>query len=184
MSRSARSFMSMTRFQAMRRTSNPSSLPWWTWLSISADSRLWASPMALKSPVKCRLMSSIGTTCAIAAAGRAALHAEHGPEARLAQADHGLLADPVQRIAEPDGGRGLALAGGRRADGRHQDQLAVGLVLQALDVIERDLGLVVAVVLDARGRNTELRRDLGDRLHGRALGNLNVGTHVEFPFTQ
>ena len=48
-----------------------------------------------------------------AAAGRAALHAEHGPEARLAQADDGLLADLVQRIAEADGGRGLALAGGR-----------------------------------------------------------------------
>ncbi len=34
------------------------------WLSITAASRLLASPIALKSPVKCRLMSSIGTTCA------------------------------------------------------------------------------------------------------------------------
>ncbi len=56
--------MSTTRFQAMRRTSMPSSLPWWMWLSISAASRLLASPMAPKSPVKCRLMSSIGTTWA------------------------------------------------------------------------------------------------------------------------
>ena len=30
----------------------------------SADSRLWADVMAWKSPVKCRLMSSIGTTWA------------------------------------------------------------------------------------------------------------------------
>src|SRR6185312_733743 len=34
------------------------------WLSISADSKLWAEVMAWKSPVKWRLMSSIGTTCA------------------------------------------------------------------------------------------------------------------------
>jgi hypothetical protein len=62
--RSARSFMSMTRRHTMRRRSKPNALPWWMWLSISAASRLWASAMALKSPVKCRLMSSIGTTCA------------------------------------------------------------------------------------------------------------------------
>ena len=51
----------------------------------------------------------------IAAAGRAALHAEAGAEDRLAHADDRLLADAVQRIAEPDRGRGLAFAGRRRA---------------------------------------------------------------------
>ena len=64
MSRSARSFMSTTRRHWMRRGSMPSSLPWWMWLSTIAASRLLASAMAEKSPVKCRLMSSIGTTCA------------------------------------------------------------------------------------------------------------------------
>ena len=61
-SRSARSFMSRTRFQVMLRTSMSSALPWCTWLSISAASRLFAAAMAAKSPVKCRLMSVIGTT--------------------------------------------------------------------------------------------------------------------------
>ena len=61
---------------------------------------------------------------------------------------------------------------------RDQDQLAVGPVLQAVDVVERDLGLVVPVVLDARGGNAEPGGDLGDGLHGRALGDLDVGTHV------
>ena len=64
MLRSWRSFISTTRFQVMRRTSKPSALPWWMWLSIMAASRLLAAPMAWKSPVKCRLMSSIGTTWA------------------------------------------------------------------------------------------------------------------------
>ena len=51
-SRRARSFMSRTRFQFMRRSSMPSALPWWMWLSTSAASRLLATPIAWKSPVK------------------------------------------------------------------------------------------------------------------------------------
>jgi hypothetical protein len=61
----------------------------------------------------------------VAAAGGAALHPEHRAERGLAQADDRLLADAVQRIAEPDGGRGLAFARGRRADGG-DDQLLSG----------------------------------------------------------
>ena len=34
------------------------------WLSSIAARRLFAAPIAWKSPVKCRLISSIGTTCA------------------------------------------------------------------------------------------------------------------------
>ena len=64
MLRSARSFMSTTRFQRMRRVSRPSALPWDRWLSSIAASKLWAAPIACMSPVKCRLMSSIGATCA------------------------------------------------------------------------------------------------------------------------
>ena len=112
------------------------------------------------------------------AARRAALHAEHRSEARLAQADDRLLADLVQGIAQSDRGRGLAFAGGRRAQRRHQNQLAVGLVLQAVDVIEGDLGLVVPVVLNAGRRDAEPGGDLGDWLQGCALGDLYVGTHV------
>ena len=61
-SRSARSLVSSTRFQVTLRTSMSSSLPWWTWLSMRAASRLLAAAIAAKSPVKCRLMSVIGTT--------------------------------------------------------------------------------------------------------------------------
>ncbi len=65
MSRSARSFMSITRFQAMVRGSMLSErFRFCRLLSISAASRLLAFSMAAKSPVKCRLMSSMGTTCA------------------------------------------------------------------------------------------------------------------------
>ena len=62
--RRERSLTSRQRCQVTRRGSMPSSLPWWMWLSISAASVLLAEVMAWKSPVKWRLMSSIGTTCA------------------------------------------------------------------------------------------------------------------------
>ena len=117
-----------------------------------------------------------------AAAGRAALHAEHRPQARLAQADDRLLADLIERIAESDRGRGLAFAGGRRAQRRHQNQLAVGFVLQAVDEVEADLGLVMAVGFNACCRDAEAGGDLGDRLQGCALGDLDVGTHVYSQF--
>ncbi len=67
----------------------------------------------------------------VAAAGRAALHAEGRAERRLAQAQHRLLADVVERVGEADRGGGLALAGRRRRDRRDQDQLAVRLALAA-----------------------------------------------------
>ena len=43
----------------------PSTLPCWMWLSTMAASRLFAAVMACKSPVKCRLICSIGSTCAL-----------------------------------------------------------------------------------------------------------------------
>jgi hypothetical protein len=63
MLRSARSFMSMVRGQVMRRVSSPRALPWCRCASSRAERRLWALAMAWKSPVKWRLMSSIGITC-------------------------------------------------------------------------------------------------------------------------
>ena len=62
--RRTRSFMSTQRFHMMRLGSIPSLLPCLMWLSSMAASRLLAAPMAWKSPVKCRLMSSMGMTCA------------------------------------------------------------------------------------------------------------------------
>ena len=81
----------------------------------------------------------------ITAAGRATLDAEAGSKRGLPQTDDGALAQPIQRIAKPNGGGGLAFTGRRRADGCHQDELAIGAVLQALDVVQRQLGLEVAV---------------------------------------
>src|SRR5258706_6932226 len=60
------------------------------------------------------------------ATGAAALHAKAWAERRLAHADHGLLADRVQCVAETHRGRGLTFARGRRPDRGDKDQFAVG----------------------------------------------------------
>ncbi len=113
-----------------------------------------AAAIAAKSPVKWRLMSSIGIDLRIAAARGPAFHAEARAERGLAEADHRLPADPVERVAEADGGGGLALAGGRRRDRSDEDQPPVGAVEPA-EPAEVDLGLERAVVVDGLARDAE-----------------------------
>ncbi len=114
----------------------------------------------------------------IAAAGRAALHAEHRAERGLAQADDGVLADAVEPVHQADRGRRLALAGRRRADATHQDQLAVGLVAQAGQVRQRNLGLVAAIGLELVFRNTQaIARELDDGPQRGVLRDLDVTLH-------
>ena len=110
----------------------------------------------------------------IAAAGGAALHAEHGAQRGLAQADDRLLADLAEGVAEAHRGRGLALARGRGADRGHEDQLAVGLRLQRLDVVERNLGLVMAERRDRGIGNAQLQGDFPDGFHLGVLGDLDI----------
>ena len=59
------------------------------------------------------------------------------PHRRLAQANHRLLADAVERIAQAHRGCGLAFAGGRRRDRRDQHQFAVWPILQRRQIIAR-----------------------------------------------
>ena len=61
----------------------------------------------------------------VAAAGGAALDAEDGAERRLAQRQDRAPADLAEALRQRHRGRRLALAGGRRRDRRHVDQLRV-----------------------------------------------------------
>ena len=81
-----------------------------------------------------------GRDLGAAPASRAPLDPETGAERGLAQTHDRLLADAVQRVAEADGGRRLALAGGGRADCAHKDELAVRAVLEAAEKIVLELG--------------------------------------------
>ena len=81
----------------------------------------------------------------IAAAGSAALHAKTRAERRLAQADRGALAHAIEGVAQADQRGGLAFPRGCRADGGHEDELALGVPMQGLHEGQRELGLGVAV---------------------------------------
>ena len=72
--------MSITRFQTMRRTSMPS---WVAVVDVVVDQcgqQVVGQCDGVEVPVKWRLMSSIGTTCAEAAAGAAAFIPNTGPQ--------------------------------------------------------------------------------------------------------
>ncbi len=103
----------------------------------------------------------------VTATGRATFDAEAGAEGGFADAAGGLLADAIEGIRQPDGRGCLALARGRGRDGRDQDQLALGFVLQALVEVQGNLGLGLAVVLDVLGPDAQF---LGDALDGQHLG--------------
>ncbi len=111
----------------------------------------------------------------IAAAGRTTLDAEIRPERGLADAGDRRLADAVQAVAQPDGRRGLALAGRGRIDGGDQDQLAILAAALRLDELGRNLRLVVAVRQQVFARNADLRADLLDLLLLRGAGDFDVG---------
>ena len=112
----------------------------------------------------------------ITAAGGAALHAERRTEARLAQAQHRLLAYVIKCVGQAHCRRGLSFARRCRRDRRHQDQLAIWLALQRFDVVHRHLGLVVAIGLEIFRGDTELfLGNVEDRPLLGGLRNFDVG---------
>ena len=60
----ALSFISITLLKVILLESILNAFPWCIWLSIAAHKRLLAAVIACISPVKCKFISSIGTTCA------------------------------------------------------------------------------------------------------------------------
>ena len=78
--RKARSFKSTTLLQTILRTSIFRGFPWWIELSSIAAIRLLAAVIAWISPVKCKLISSIGTTCAYPPPAAPPLIPKHGPK--------------------------------------------------------------------------------------------------------
>ncbi len=163
MSRSARSFMSITRFQVTRRGSSRDGLPLCSELSTSAASRLCALETAWKSPLKCRLMSIIGSISDAPPPAPPPFMPKTGPEARLAQRRRAVHADFREALDQADGGGGLALARRRGRDRRDQHELAA--IRAALEGGQRQLGLVVAVRFEHGGINADGARDVADGFH-------------------
>src|SRR6185369_8258397 len=99
----------------------------------------------------------------VASAGRASLDAEARPERRLAERDDRALAQPVERLAEPDGRRRLALARRSRSDRGDEHERSLGAAVATGDRADVDLGLVAAVRDEVGGVEPHVARDLLDR---------------------
>ena len=111
----------------------------------------------------------------IAAAGRAALDAEHRAERRLTQRDHGLFAELCHRLSEADGRGGLALARRGGVDGSDEHKLAVFPAVQLVPHVCGQLGLVFSVELQVVRGQTGVRGDVNNRAHLAALGDFDIG---------
>jgi len=108
----------------------------------------------------------------IAAAGRAALHAEHGTERRLAHGQDGVLAEPPQRLGDAHGDRGLAFACRGRIDPGDEHEPALGGAL--LQRAQRNLRLVLPVQLELVVRQAQLGRDIANGPEFRGLSDGDV----------
>ena len=118
-----------------------------------------------------------GDDLSIAAAGGAALHAEHGAEGWLPQGHQGVLAQTAHPIGQAHSGGGLALSGGGGVDGGDQDQLAIGGVTLLKQAVV-DLGLVLPIKLQVFLVHTGGLCDVRDVPHLGALGDLNISFHL------
>ena len=102
-SRSARSFMSSTPAPSHAALVDLQLVTPVDWLSIIADSRLCAAVIAWKSPVKCRFMSSIGTTCAYPPPAAPPFIPKFGPSDASRMQIAAFWPIPVQAVAKAHG---------------------------------------------------------------------------------
>jgi hypothetical protein len=110
----------------------------------------------------------------VSAAGGAALHAEHRAEARLADAEHRLLAEPSERLRHAHGDGALSLSGGRGIDPGHEHEPSADGPRSRL---EGDLCFVLAVKVQVVDSEPELGGHVGDGARLRALGDLDVARY-------
>ena len=118
-----------------------------------------------------------GDDLGVSAAGRAAFDAEAGSQGRFAQGDDGLLADLGEALGQADGRRGLAFAGRRRRNGRHQDQFARFVLADFVKQAVGQFGLVLTVHFQVIRRNAQFGRDVRDGKHFTLLRDFNVRKH-------
>ena len=125
--RSARSFMSIVRGQVIRRGSMPERV---ALVQVVVEHR---GEQVVRRRDRVEVAGEVEVDLVhrddlgVAAARRAALHAEHRAETRLADADHDLLAEPAQRLAHADRDGALPFAGGRGIDPGDEHEAALRL---------------------------------------------------------
>ena len=111
----------------------------------------------------------------VAAAGRSALDVHGGAAGGLAQRAADVLADLREALDQAQGDGGFALAQGGGGDGGDLDELAVGLVLQAVHDLDEVKLRGLAVGNDLLGQQAELLPEIIHR------GQLLFGIFSDLP---
>ena len=109
----------------------------------------------------------------VAAASRAALHAEARAERRFAEREAGILPDLAEALGEGDRGRGLSGAGRHAGGRRHEDQFPVGLTLR----VQVNLCLVAAVGFEFGISQTDFVSELLNRFQFDGMRDFNIRKH-------
>ena len=151
--RSARSFMSIVRGQVMRRESRPSRIPLLQRVVEHRREQRVRARDRVEVAGEMEVDVLHRNHLRISAARRAALHAEHRPQTRLAHAQHRVRSHAPQRLRQADAHGALALAGRRRTDRRDQHEPSLH---RARRNLERDLRLVLAVQVEVVGAEAEI----------------------------
>ncbi|CAB4852479.1 unannotated protein [freshwater metagenome] len=100
---------------------------------------------------------------AVAATGGTALDTERRAHRGLTQADDGLLADVLHRLAKAHRGGGLPFAEWRRGDGRNHHVFGLRATAQLIDRFQTDLGHIVAMLFEQMRPDTHLCGNFGHR---------------------
>ena len=84
----------------------------------------------------------------------------------------------AQRLAEPDGGSGLALAQRSGRNRRHHDVFSVGRILQPVANGEMYFGFGLAIEIQFLGKDTGLGGDLIDGKRRGGLRDFDIAGHT------
>ena len=113
----------------------------------------------------------------VAAASRAPLDAEDGPQRRLPQGDNRILAKAAHAVRQTHRGGGLAFARRGWIDGGHQNQFSIGAVRPVVQQLQIDLGLVFSVVLQVFLVHTGHGCNVPNGLYRTGLCDFNIRLH-------
>ena len=122
-----------------------------------------------------------GNNLGITTTGCTTLDAEDGTHAGLADTADRLLANGVQAHGDRDGINRLAFTERCRSGCCDQNHTAIGTILQVVNGIQADLGLVVAIGFAMLLLQAELICQLSDMHQIRISGDFNIRLHFVIP---
>ncbi len=136
----------------------------------------------MEIPRKVEIQLLHGDDLGVSPSRGAALDAKAGPQGGLPQRHYRLFPKLSESLAQAYAGGGLALSRRSGVDGGHQNQLSVRPLLQAVQILFRELCLVLAVELQVILPDPQRLRHFANGLHYRFLRNLQICLHASLPF--